>query len=339
MKRSIQASTNSFTVTSEMRKKVAKDLANEKTDAPKFTRQNVRINSSGNAAYTLDSLPTDMVHLGSENFVLVSGFIGQTRIHVRRHVCDEDGYYHPTKDGISLSPKVWLSFCGEVNEILNCKLPEKVFVIDRDLCVCKQTKDDVQLFIFQRLFQKKNLSMQFVPECVVLRGPELGKLADKKNFITECVKSNLITYTLSFNLDKEIKHSKLNLKTSDYSEGFLQLIESLGQCLCVFITLKITELINCFGCRENYQANFMHDCTLLSREQKFEQYFDRALFLLNWNDLAKDILQKNLNIDYDYVLYQQEFFDAIDADGLFKSIKKMYITVDSNDDDDDLIIC
>lgn len=280
MKRSWQEVPNMHSFEKIMRERAIKELADKiekENAASKLSAQNVRINASGDATYTLESLPMDMVHLGGENFVKVSCFLGQTRVHIRRHVCDEDGYYHPTKDGISLSPKVWLSFCTEVNHILNHRSSDKVFVIDRDLSVSKQMKAGFQLFVFQRLFQRKNLCMQFVPDCVVLRGPELVKLADRKNFITECVKSDLITYTLFNNITREVNKSNPDLKPRDDSDGFLQLIESLGKCLCAAISLKINELVNCFGCSDHFQADFMHDCLSKSRADKFAEYFDQAL--------------------------------------------------------------
>lgn len=308
------------------RKRADKDLdiKNEKNDAPKFLQQNASTNSSGDVGFTLNSLPKDMVHLGGENFLYVNCFFGQTRVHIRKHVCDEDGFFHPTKDGVSLSPKVWYSLCAEVYGILNHKSSDKVFVIERDLCVSKQMKAGFQLFVFQRLFQRKNLSMQYVPEHVVLRAVELAKLDDSKNFIMECVKTELITYTLFNNITKEIHNSNLDLKPDITCDGFLQLIESLGKCLCVFITLKITELMNCFGCRDHYQADFMHDCISKSRTEQFAEYFEQALFQINMDDVAKDIVKKNLNVDFNYVLGQQEFFDAVDVKGLFKSVEKMY---------------
>lgn len=339
MKRSYQEIENNCAMEQKKPNRAFKDLDNKnyKNSAPKFTTQNARISSSGNAVYSLDSLPKDMVHLGGENFLKVTGFLGHTRVHIRRHACDDNGLYHPTKDGISLSPKVWHSFCREVNNILNHRISDKVFVIDRDLCVSKQMEDGIELFVFQRLFQRKNLSMQFVPEHVVLRGSEMAKLVDNKNFITECVKDALITYTLFFNITNELSKPNWDFKPDENCDGFLQLIESLGKCLCISITRKIVEIINCFGCRDHFQVDFMHDCMSNSRTEQFDEYFEQALFQINLKDVAKDFVQNNLNVDFNFVLEQQEFFDAVDTKGLFKSIKKMYIA-EANAEYDELII-
>lgn len=42
--------------------------------------------------------------------------------------------------------------------------------------------------------------------------------------------------------------------------------------------------------------------------------------------VAKYIVQKNLNMDFNYVPGQTEFFDAVDTEGLFKIIAKIYVS-------------
>lgn len=125
-----------------------------------------------------------------------------------------------TKDERSFSPKD--SFCGEVNSTQNHKSSDKVFVMDTNLCLFKQMKNVIQLFVFQRYFLRKNLSMQFMPEHGV--GQELRKLTDRKNLVTECVKSYLITYTLFYNITKEIYNPNLDFKPDVNCDGFLQFI-------------------------------------------------------------------------------------------------------------------
>lgn len=81
----------------------------------------------------------------------------------------------------------------------------------------------------------------------------------------------------------------------------------------------------------------MHDCMSNSRTEQFDEYFEQALFQINLKDVAKDFVKNNLNVDFNFVLGQQEFFDAVDTKGLFKSIKKMYIA-EANAEYDELII-
>lgn len=276
-----------------------------------------------------DSL--DMKCLGGDNFLTVNHFLGQTRVHIRRYVADKEGELHATKDGVSLSPKVWRSFCKEVNAILNHKSSEKVFVIENDLCVSKQVKGDVDIYVFQRLFQRKNMSLQFVSEHVVLRGPEMGKLVTNMHDITDRVKDGLITYSLSYYISEEL-NSNTNLKPVYNCDAFSILLDSLSQCLTEALSVKITELINCFGCRESYSVGFMHDCLAMTRSEKWVEYFDRALYAINMSDVAKNIVHKNLNMDFGYVLGQEEFFDAILVPKIFESLEKLYVGENVHDD-------
>ena len=268
---------------------------------------------------------SDRKHLGGENFVSVNHFLGQTRVHIRRYVRDDDGELHPTKDGVSLTPIVWHFLCAELRFICNDKSPEKMFVIKKDLCISKQLKDGANVYVFQRLFQRKNLSMQFIPEFVVLQGAELGKLYDSVSVITDCVKDSLVTYSLEYCIAQELKNPSLGLNPVDKPDPFLDLMDSLRKCLTVSLTLKIAELLKCFGCREFYDAKFMHDCYTISRSEKWSENFDQALFSIDMRDIAKDIVKKNLTLDFDLVLGQQEFFDAIDVKKLFESIQQTYV--------------
>lgn len=267
----------------------------------------------------------DRKYLGGENFLTVNYFLGHTRIHIRRYVQNQDGELGPTKHGVSLSPIVWDSLCKEVRIIYNHKSTDKIFVIERDLCISKQVKDGFEVYVFQRLFQRKNLSLQFVLERVVLRACEFVKLMDNMNIITDRVKEGLITYTLAHYMAEELSNIHLEIKPKCDPGAVLQLLESLSKCLTVSISLKITEMLNCFGCRESFSVDFMHDCVTKSRAEKFTEHFDKALYSINMRDVAKDIVHKNLNIDFDYVLGQEEFFDALDVKKVIESIEKMYI--------------
>ena len=267
----------------------------------------------------------DMKHLGGENFLTVNEFLGQTRVHVRRYVADKDGKFHATKDGVSLSPKVWHSLCSEIRTILNHKNREKMFVIERDLCISKQVKDGAEVYVFQRLFQRKNMRLQFVSEHVVLTRLEMGKLDDNKSSITDRVKDGLITYTLSTHISEELSNTSLEFKPTYDQYASEKLYDSLCQCLVVAISEKITELLNCFGCRESYQADFMHECLTKSRSEKWAEYFEQALYTIKFKEVAKDIVQKNLNLDFQYVLGQEEFFDGLIVSKVIESLEKIYV--------------
>ena len=284
-------------------------------------------------------IPTDLIHLGGDIFAGVNQFLGLTRVNIRRYVVNEDGEYQPTKDGVSLSPKIWHSLCGDLKSILRHKSPEKVFVIEKDLCISKQLKDGVTVFVLQRLFQRKNCSMQFVPEFVALRGPEFAKLFDSVSEITKQLKEGLITYSLAYFIQKELDNPNVQLDTTENTSDYLEFSESLCKCLCVSITLKITELTKCFGCHDFFDEDFMHDCISTTRSEKWSAFFEQALYLIDMKDVASDVVKKNLNLDFNYVLGQLEYFDALDVEGFFKSVEKMYIGEEQANYDDLIIAC
>ncbi|XP_035233446.1 uncharacterized protein LOC118205254 [Stegodyphus dumicola] len=64
---------------------------------------------------TVDALPPNMFHLGDQNFVIVSCFLGPTRVHIRRYGTNDQGFLYPTKDGVSLCPLVWKELCTHLN--------------------------------------------------------------------------------------------------------------------------------------------------------------------------------------------------------------------------------
>ena len=67
----------------------------------------INVSSSDIVSVTMDSLPDNMIHLGNSQFLVVRSFQGQTRVHVRKFVEDEIKHLYPTKNGISLTPRVW----------------------------------------------------------------------------------------------------------------------------------------------------------------------------------------------------------------------------------------
>jgi hypothetical protein len=141
---------------SRMWKKPALDLkapveSEEREEEEVCTPEKKKFDRRGARLYTMDSLPSTMFHLGEDNFVSIVYFLGQTRIHIRRYVTDEDGFLHPTKDGVSLSTKVWHSFQQKIASFQFAD--QQLLVIEKDLCVSCEKKDDGEsIFVFQRMF-------------------------------------------------------------------------------------------------------------------------------------------------------------------------------------------
>ncbi|GFY32592.1 PC4 domain-containing protein [Trichonephila clavipes] len=76
-----------------------------------------------------DAVPENHFHLGGHNYVIVSDFACVARIHFSRYKLDATGSLLPTKDGITVTPSVWLALVREFSAIDQAFDDEKVFVI------------------------------------------------------------------------------------------------------------------------------------------------------------------------------------------------------------------
>ncbi|GFY21829.1 PC4 domain-containing protein [Trichonephila clavipes] len=61
------------------------------------------------SSFKPDAVPENHFHLGSHNYAVVSYFADVARIHLRRYKLDATGSLLPTKDGITVTPSVWLA--------------------------------------------------------------------------------------------------------------------------------------------------------------------------------------------------------------------------------------
>ena len=134
-----------------MRKEAADNLQKElhlQAELREKASKRVKVDDDcGETFYTLDSLPSGMFHLSGDKFVSIVFFISHTRVHIRRYSKDGEGFLHPTKDSVSLSPSVWHSFQKK------CYNFSGEFLIDKDLCVSREIREGENLYVFQRLFQ------------------------------------------------------------------------------------------------------------------------------------------------------------------------------------------
>ncbi|GFS51389.1 PC4 domain-containing protein [Trichonephila inaurata madagascariensis] len=74
------------------------------------------------------SLRTSDQSLRSHNYAVVSDFADVARIHLRRYKLDATGSLLPTKDGITVTPSVWLALVREFSAIDQAFDDGKVFI-------------------------------------------------------------------------------------------------------------------------------------------------------------------------------------------------------------------
>lgn len=321
---------NIFSSEKEMSKKAAMesttDLAERKSSnstSVKDKDRRIRYSSKGAPMYTLDSLPPNIIHLGGENFVSVNHFLGHTRVHIRRYVADDEGYYQPSKEGVSIPASVWISFQSHLDDFDYYKSSDETIVVDNDLCVSRYTKDSEQFIAFQRLYKREDMSFQFVPERVILTSKQLSQLSGFTPTINEKIKESLIKYSLPYHIYREFdKKDRLGLEK--YFERVDLLKKSLVMCITFALSVNINKITDCKGCKETGDLQFMHNC-LRSRADKFEECFERAFHLINFCDVAKDFVERNCHVEIADVFAQSEFFDVLNVNDFIYAIEKMYV--------------
>lgn len=274
-------------------------------------------------------VPSDLVTLGDDYFATVCSFKGFTSVHIRKFIPDDDGDLSPTKDGITFSPVVWDLLRKEILTYRGNENLDKVTVVNKSVSVTIQTVGDKQMFVFQKLFQRKNLMLQFLPNYVVLNDMQFSNLKHNASILTEQVKENLITETLQYYVNEELQ----NVPDLGYSTSFDDMTESLIGCILNSVDLKINELyLKC----ENFESRFTENI-LLSRPEKFQKYFESSLYHLDWRLIAKDFVEKSKNLDIKTLIEQEEYFDSLNVNTMFEKFEKLYIG--DEESVNDLFIC
>lgn len=313
-----------------MRKKAALDLAREQEkEQQEIARKRsiVRYGDKGELIYTLDTLPTWMMHLGDYNMVEVNCFSGYPRVDIRKYVPDEKEGLHPTKEGVSVSPDVWDSLLEELNSILN-KDSKDMVIVKKDLCLSRQLVDGETLVSLQRLFQRRNHSLEFIPKWIVLKPKHVNKLDKCSEDISQIVKEAFIRLTMDSFVKKELENfsqSHCAEIEPDNPEGFSELFKVLVKCMKQCIATRIFELFQCDGCKEPTPFNF-HSCLNMSIEDKFADYFISALYTLDWKQLSHEFVKENVsNCHFQNLIFSFDFFSNLDVNNLFKEIEDLYI--------------
>lgn len=257
-----------------------------------------------------DEDETHLIHLGRDYYVDVNYYKGFTHIHIRKYFKDDIGCMRPTKRGVCISPAVWTQMKTNFN---NFKENDDISqVISNDLFITSHTKDGQCFYTLQKLFQKKNTSFEFRNEFVVLSSNELFQLKRSAETISDRINDLLISHTLSHYVYQQVTEKQLDFNEHGGVYDPEKIEYSLSKCLTTAITQKITEVTDC---------NDTYDIA-----DKFELFFERALYTLDWNSVAKDFVEENKDFGLLGALNdEEEFFDVIDVKALFKSIENMYM--------------
>ncbi|GBL90640.1 hypothetical protein AVEN_219310-1 [Araneus ventricosus] len=103
---------------------------------------------------SLSSLPKNMVHLGDGLFAAVNTFQKETRVHIRVYSTDENGFLHPTKEGVSLKPEVWSSVLSSLRTFPALTEPDAVTVLKKDVCISIRLQELSNALLVYRDFSR-----------------------------------------------------------------------------------------------------------------------------------------------------------------------------------------
>lgn len=79
----------------------------------------IKLDNTGETLYTRESLPCNMFRLGGDIFGSVVFFLSHTRVHIRRFYTDQEGFLHPSKNGVSFPLQCGTNFRESPLTLLN----------------------------------------------------------------------------------------------------------------------------------------------------------------------------------------------------------------------------
>ncbi|GFY58500.1 PC4 domain-containing protein, partial [Trichonephila inaurata madagascariensis] len=178
-----------------------------------------------------DAVPENHFHQVGHNHAVVSDFSDVSRIHLRRYKFDASGSLLPTKDGITVTPSVWLALVREFSAI-------------------DQPFDDGK---------RKDFSRKFLTPVSMLKETEWNALKDIQKQITSKTVSIMFGRVFLKLLRKEVaKHIPFPKFDFDCIDADIVLTTSIVELLCNHIQENISSLFICYGCLEGYENQLDH---------------------------------------------------------------------------------
>ncbi|GFT89765.1 PC4 domain-containing protein, partial [Nephila pilipes] len=178
---------------------------------------------------------------------------------------------------------------------------ENAFIVKKDICLFNLSDKDNECVSIQRLFQRKDSSFQFIPERILLNGENLGKLRDSFELVFECIKNELLTYTLCEYVEPEVDRLPENVHDLNYDAdkpyGLYELTDSMSKVL---------------------------ECMNVNKRDCFDIYFERALYGNDWHAFAIEFVNLNKNNPYIKQFSNEVFYD-MEVEEVFKTIEEMYV--------------
>ncbi|GFQ80153.1 PC4 domain-containing protein [Trichonephila clavata] len=301
-------------------------ISNPRAKRVCFDKDNGKVSS-----FKPDAVPENHFHLGGHNYAVISDFADVARIHLRRYKLDATGSLLPTKDGITVTPSVWLALVRQFAAIDQAFDDGKVFVIKDCLMLSRTVIENVTYIICQRYFQRKDFSRKFLTPVSMLKKTEWKVLyiyiKDIQKQITSKTVSIMFGRVFLKLLRKEVaKHIPFPKSDYDCIDAEIVLTTSMVELLCNHIQENISPLFICYGCLEGYENQLGHECMTYSNEQRISNYGDLAILNMDWDKLVADFVNRNIQM----VNYISEIFlNKLNMNVLIENAKQMYVATDS----------
>jgi hypothetical protein len=293
-------------------------------------------NATSENNMTMDNLPDNVIPLGNSQFLVVRSFQGQTRIHIRKFF-EDNGQLHPTKDGVSLALRVWVALTEKLPKLLSKRYFDRypndhIEVLERDLCVVKSMitnpVERIEIML-QRMFQRRDGSFQFVPEAVHLNEEQCYLLVRSTQRVKDLIEISLITATLQHHVVKLVSEQASTearaYMARPHSNGLAETRDSLCKCFLEFITLKIKEIALCYGCFDNVDQT----CTCYTPKELLNMYFETALYVLNYAELAQKFVGENMHHMYfAKLILTGNFLTDFNVSSFLNHVKNMFAPTD-----------
>lgn len=277
----------------------------------------------------LQKLPPNYFHLGDKNFAVVSCFKGVTRVHIRRYTTDENGDIKPTKDGVSISPEVWDSLVQRMTDVW-CNSDADLLIIKRDLCVNKLCVGDKRVVTFQRMFARKNMCLEFVPQRVVLSMEQFSTLCSSTSLISKTVKDVFLQENLKILVLNELENYTVlpepdSMGDPDLPDGWYEVRDSLNLCVNDYLTENINKMFKCSGCEDQLRGEENHECVNETQDSKFDQFHELAFDQIDWKNLTVEFVKRNHHFHYFVPLIKYyDFFECLSFDDCMNECKKLF---------------
>ncbi|GFV94208.1 PC4 domain-containing protein [Trichonephila clavipes] len=284
--------------------------------------------TKSDSSFSDDTIPPHHFHLGQDVYAAMTYFASMVQVHLRLYKRDGNNRLFPTKRGVCFSPMLWQSFVNQIEQINTSSSVEETILIKDSLMISTVFIENIPNIIFQRYFQKKDYSKKFVPGTCVLSENNWLELQRIHKIITESVMwltfDRMLRNLLLSEASKIMPSAVVN---TDASEVELVLTTSLIELLCDYLGNSIADVFECYGCVQQYGNQLGHECITMDYETRIRLYGGLALFTIDFEQLIKDFIQRNIQL-LNYL--NPIFVNKWDMLSIFDNAKKMYIASDPN---------